>query len=193
MKSERMVIAAIILSAICSEASASPVAIGDPYDGGSWYQSWQNGNISGGFDMVAVKIFSPGDIFELPAVSNLSSGWSVDFSSTNLVIFSRDDGANVGSVNFGLHHNGSKAVEGALLDTVWASFRDGILVENADVTRGISGQTYDWGGGWRGDFNTSWSDPQSEVQAIIAVPAPGAALLALLGMPMVGWVKRRLG
>lgn len=32
-----------------------------------------------------------------------------------------------------------------------------------------------------------------DVQSQLIVPVPGAALLALLGLPIVGWIKRRLG
>lgn len=37
-------------------------------------------------------------------------------------------------------------------------------------------------------------DANVQIDAVIAaVPAPGAALLAMIGFPLIGWAKRRFG
>jgi len=172
--------AAIVLAV---PAQADPVADGDPADGGSWTQAWiQEGVAGGSFDMIAVQIFSAGDSFVAPEVTGLPSGWSVNFVSPSLVIFSSDSGANLSSMTFTLHYNGTIDMEGAVIETVFATFRDGVLVENFDATRGIDGQANSLGFGWRGDFITSWSDPASDVAMALLVPLPAPVAMGALGL-----------
>ena len=188
-------LAAVAFAVMAVPAQADPMTTGEPGDGGSWFQDWTQRNVAGGsFDMVAVKIFSAGDSFAPTEVTLLPGGWSVNFVSPSLVIFSSDSGADVSTLDFTLTYNGALAVQGALIETVFATFRDGGLIENFDANRGIPGQVFNLGNGWFGDFVTSWSDPSGDVAlALIPLPAPIAmGALGLLGVVLGRKRLRRL-
>ncbi len=55
-------------------------------------------------------------------------------------------------------------------------------MENAD-SYSISGNTL--------TVNMAVSQPGDWIRVVTAIPAPGAAILAMLGMPLIGWARRR--
>ena len=72
------------------------------------------------------------------------------------MIFRSDGGANAASLTCPLRYNGTVGVEGAVIATVFATFRDGVVVEILDADRG-SGAAFDalpedLGFDWRGQL-----------------------------------------
>ena len=67
-----------VAAAMMALPAQAVVIANDTGDGGSWTTSWTQSGIAGGFDMIAVQIFSAGDSFVPPEVTGLPAGWSVN-------------------------------------------------------------------------------------------------------------------
>jgi len=175
--SERIVLIMAGLLLAIPLARASPVAIGDPFLGHSWgnrfaENGWYNGQ-QVQFDTLVIRLVSGGP-FEPPAMRHFgdlgctrdAESWEVTLSNPDLTIATGDpsNGLLFDFVFEGLPDNP--------LAFDYLVYGDGELEGSTEIL---------WSGGSNGTFST-----------LEIVPAPAAALLAAIGLSLVGWVKRHI-
>lgn len=83
---------------------------------------------------------------------------------------------------------GVLAVDMSIYDSSSALVNAWTLSNPADLIGGVGGNRYGWF-----DYNqfSTLAIDNSKLTTGTVIPAPGAALLALIGLPIIGWVKRR--
>lgn len=84
---------------------------------------------------------------------------------------------------------GVLAVDMNIYDSSNTSVGSWTLSDPTDLITGVGGNRYGWF--VSNEFSTLAIDNSQLTVGGAVVPAPGAALLALIGLPIVGWVKRR--
>lgn len=180
-------VGAVLISCVATCASADVVAVGDPYDSGSWNQPFTTWNVPGGFDFLAVQIVSAGDSFESPVLAfsgPLGSGWqNLDTGSNPLVGVGSGPFINPTSQNqfiFDLHFAGSK---GPVSFDIF-NFAGDTLNEWAHATYNGSSWAFTYSNpasfaGTRDDFENA------------VVPLPTASALAGLGLLGISVRSRR--
>lgn len=164
-----VLIASVLLFA--ATASADFVAEGDPIEGGSWTQWFQESGV-GQFDFMAVRMTSA-DCFESPTMSSLASGW-VNTDATAKRAYA--EGPAVTNMTFPIHFAGDRTDP---LEFEFFAFNGETLVEAANAA---------WSGS---SWNITLSSATPTRGDLTMVPLPGAALLGLIGLTAIAALKRR--
>lgn len=161
-------------------ARADLVSVGDPAEGGSWTQGFNESGV-GNFDVVAVKMLSVGDTFEHATHSGFSvPGWAL--SGENALQYPTAASAS------------GPATTNLTWSIKFAGLRSNPLVFDFVAFSGDNPKeeaTASWNGsGWTITAGGSWKPSRAEIDAI---PAPAALLLGAIGLGLAGWLKRRVG
>jgi hypothetical protein len=148
-----------------------------PYLTNSWYSNVSASGV-GPYDTVAVRIASGSDVFESPAIRNISNpAWSMVLDGPTLASFA---GPDVSNMSWRLYFAGDLPMA-TPLELDWALFNDKQLTAWTHWLVGTDGVLQQW---WLNPSN-GWQPEYSSV-----VPVPGAVLLGLLGLSVAG-VKLR--
>ena len=162
----------------------SPVFLvvhGDPQTGiGSWEQHF-GASTNGVFDLFAVRMASVDDFFQSPSHINFSrSSWGLGIDGS-FVASAIGDGVNC--LEWDAQFVGD-ASDPLVFDYV--AFYGGEIVSAARAA--WSGETWSITA-FANAEGAFWLPERDEVMPI---PAQGAALLAVIGLGVVGWVRRQL-
>jgi hypothetical protein len=171
----KLIFFTIICAFVSVPASADLISIGDPVEGNSWSQGFNETGV-GNFDLVAVRMVSAGDSFEHWTHSGFSNGsWSTYYENPSGLYptLATATGNAVTSLTWSIKFAGAKS-NPLVFDFV--AFNGETLLERTRAS---------WSGsGW--SFATS---PLTFTRAQF-VPIPGAVLLGMLGLSVAG-VKLR--
>jgi hypothetical protein len=183
---------AALLLLTAGSAFADLIAIGDPVEGGSWAQRWQESGV-GNFDALAVQMMTTGDSFEhntaRASFSSFSSGsgWSLLFENTpqtplpQYPTIASASGPAVTLLQWDLQYSGSKSGNPFSFDIV--SFRGDDIVDAAHIS-------WNGAGAWT---ITPYAPSEGWNPSREAIPAPAALVLGAIGLGLAGWIKRRVG
>ena len=181
MRNMKILLAAVAAACIGATASADFTAVGDPFEGNSWSQAFNESGV-GYFDTIAIMMTSAGDSFETPSISGFSTaGWEVVWSKPkgDYPTFVVATGPAVTSLNFSITFAGSSSNS---LEFQFMALLGDTELEYAEA---------DWGPGWsiRGG-NAACHDDMYNTIMMIPLPAP----VALAGVGLLGVVfgRRRL-
>ena len=149
-----------------------------PYAANSWYYSHVSASGVGLYDTVAVQIASGSDVFESPAIRNISNpAWSMMLDGPTLASFA---GPAVTNMSWDLWFAGDLPMASPL-ELDWALFHNQQLTAWTHWHVGTDGRLQQW---WLNPSD-GWQPEYSSV-----VPVPGAVLLGMLGLSVAA-VKLR--
>ena len=175
-------IAAIAAACMATTAPADLVPIGDPIEGDSWAQQFNESGV-GSFDTIAILMTSTGDSFESPAFYGFNiSGWSIveknDETNPTFVVAK---GPATSSLTFCIKFEGLKSNH----------FEFKFMSLLGEEEKGY----YDapWNGGWGGIGD---GDPEDDyhdgMKDLILIPLPAPVALAGVGLLGVAVGRRKL-
>ncbi|MEW6200326.1 MAG: hypothetical protein AB1601_16875 [Planctomycetota bacterium] len=186
-----------IAAAAASIALGDVVPVGDPLGGGSWTQQFYENGYWGSpakqysYDFLAIKIVSGGP-FEDPALSGFTGGYNWDLRYQDTVPKPTVAGAGGNPIYGNMYHTikffGDAPGQGVLVYD-YACFAGSTLLGTQRIyyrPANTAGLTNIGGNWWAGD--STWEPHRND----FIVPAPAAAMLGVIGLGLVGWVKRRL-
>jgi hypothetical protein len=158
------------------------VAVGDPQEGAdSWEQRFR-GRGSGGFDLLAVQMASADAFFTTPAHNDFGQPtWGLELDGLLMASASGDSLTRLG---WDIHFSG---------DTSGPLVFDYVTFSGNEIVNAARAAWSD--GGWtitafpRGE-GAYWLPAREDVMVLI--PAPGAALLGLIGLATIARICRRL-
>ena len=150
------------------------MGFGDVLEGNSWSFSVAAGGPT--YDLVAAKIASAGDTYESPAAGNFSNaGWDMVIDNPTLASFS---GPTTNSMTWRMYF-ADESDKDVTID--WALFNG----ETRTWTSRYTITNGDLNGGYE-PSSQYWLPTRAEV-----VPVPGAVLLGMLGLGIVGMKLRK--
>ena len=170
------VIAAALLL-IAGSASATLVAVGDPFDSGSWSQAFKESKEGGvTFDHIQLQM-ATSDLFEWPGLSNFSSaGWQRGMSGDSLLLWAdAAEGTSVSLLQFDVQFVGY-TTDSFMFH--FQAYMGSTLVENVDTywnTEGYPGFGTLWAyhPGTGGDYG-----PVPEPISMVMLGCVGAGMFA---------------
>ena len=173
---------ALVAALLPAVASADLTALGPPLPGNSWLQPLNYTSPGGPFDLVFVEIdtVDPGR-FEAPALRNFSAALWTDFSfgSWDLSLTGAAKGPGTTSLDFDAYFQDPQTAD--------VSFKfSPFLVGENDAAETVLAQ-------WDGQ-SESWTFSAASLTTItraVLTPAPAAIGLGVLGLGVIGWIKRR--
>jgi hypothetical protein len=169
----RTSIIAVALLLIAGSASATLVAVGDPFDTGSWSQAFKESGVS--FDHIQLQM-ATSDLFESPGISNFSSaGWQGGMSGDSLLLWAdAAEGTSVSLLQFDVRFLGD-TTDSFMFH--FQAYMGSTLVENVDTywnTEGYPGFGTLWAyrAGTGGDYG-----PVPEPISMVMLGCVGAGML----------------
>lgn len=187
-----LVLAAVVLALLATSSQASILAIGDPIEGGSWSQGFNETGV-GPFNKMGVRMTSAGDAFESPVFSSFTdAGWSNTPIPWNIAIntattqgLAEKASGSSTNVTFNIKFFGTTS---NVLEFDFAAMMDNTVLEVAHAK-------WNGAGPWVITSGT-WATPTSDLEGAAAVPEPATLIIwSLLGLTGAGlsMVRRRGG
>jgi len=173
-------IAPISATADMTEYTVDGVSIGfgNVGVGNSWYFDASASGV-GPYDLVAVRIASGSDVFESPAITNISDpDWHMVLNTPTLASFGGDP---VSSLSWRTNFAGGLPM-GSPLELDWAIFYDQQLTAWTHWHVNINGGLDKW---WLNPVG-GWQPSYAQV-----VPIPAAVLIGMLGLGVAGLKLRK--
>jgi hypothetical protein len=166
---------------------------GSPEYGNSMSQYW---NITlPAFDAMAFRVIS-GDPFEGTGISGLPSGWSHAVNNDGTLVFASTTGQET-NLNFTLTWTGAVVAFDEAIFPISSETSVGEMNIAPAISWAYNGGQAPAGSGWvnYSGFDwyykaSTWAPTRTGVGE--AVPAPGAVVLGMMGLGLVGWMKRKL-
>ncbi len=151
-----MIMTAMVLIAVVPQVRGMPTMTGGPYIGNSWGVGVSASGI-GSYDLVAVRIISGADVFDSPAIRNISNGaWTMNLDGSALASFS---GPSVTSLNWNLWFAGGSPTA---IGLDWAFFDGDTLVAETTWQLSDQGTLASWG------FSDNWQPTRADVDGSAA-------------------------
>lgn len=170
------VVALLLLTAGSAFADLTPT--GDPAEGGSWAQRFQESGV-GNFDLVAVRMTTAGDTFESQVHDNFTdSSWLPLWQNDPTVpTIASASGNAVNWMQWDIKFAGDTS-NGFAFD--FMAYSGETCVDYAHAV---------WSGGWS---ITTYAPEYGPLRGTV-VPVPAALVLGAIGLGLAGWIKRRVG
>lgn len=110
--------------------------------------------------------------------------YSIDVDNSNAVVRGYWGSSDHGAI-------GGNSLLGSNGNVAWGNLSNSALLNVSYTSNGVAKTASGHFFGWNGPSGGSVHNAMAQVNLAVPVPAPAAAGLVLIGMPIVGWVKRR--